>query len=389
MFERGRAIQMLGVAAIAFAWCGPAAAIEGASRSVTDCSGSAIEFAPAAPPRRPDATEARKIDLAEGFGIQYWGDAYTAHHLSQTPHGLLFIEPATASRDASPTGREVWFTPGEVSEIRRDGARPVLAYMNVGVIETYRDYWIDADNDERAALRGGTGPGGAPIAAFWTDAWRAVLFDRLDRLLDTGFDGVLLDDVLQYYDVSTALATVARDMPRTPQDPPTFARAMMNLILALRRHADTHRCGTLLVVNNGVFVGRDAGPDARGDFDAYRRAIDGIMIESLFTPRAQPPAISALREDFVALGIPVFDVEIASSLPGMAIDTFRSVAQRNAYSLGAHAYVAKTHEYNALEAPIISEPGVGAPRIPSVAAPPLRKNLAESRTAARPTPQFP
>jgi uncharacterized protein (TIGR01370 family) len=297
--------------------------------------------------------------LSDGFGIQYWGDLYTARELAAAPHGMLVVEAARASGAASPDRRESWFSAEDVAHMRRGGQRPVLAYLNVSNIETYRDYWLEAIG------QGGTLPiwyagdtaDGQKLAAFWTDEWQRIVAARLDRMLTLGFDGVMLDDVLQYH--SWAVGNVRRRVdvvfPGEPTGASGYARAMITLVRKLRSRADVRRCGTAIVVNNGVFIGRDADPDEGADpwatFKAYREAIDGIMIESVMAAR-QEVALQALEEDYVRFGVPVLGVEFLSFFPNLSRAEVAAEITARTDRLGFSPYLAPDPLFNRLEPPL-------------------------------------
>lgn len=296
--------------------------------------------------------------LERGFGVQYWGAGYSARDLGDAAQGLLIVEPARASGEASPDGRELWFTPSEVALMRRGGRR-VIAYLNVAKVEAYRDYAIDAakaSGNPPPWYAGTTGNGDA-LAAYWTAQWRDVLVGRLDRIIDAGYDGVMLDDLLQYHDWAVGLNDLRQIDPagEVPGDAPGFARAMMALVEALRERADQHRCGTIFVVNNGVFIMRDAGlslPADDREVPPYVGAIDAILGESLLTPHEQSVALDALRSDFQRFGVPVLVVEFASSRPGRAFSETVALVGDRARMLGFVPYVTRDNSFSRLEAPL-------------------------------------
>lgn len=161
----------------------------------------------------------------------------------------------------------------------RGGRRPLcLAYLNVGQAEDYRTYWRDAWRPAAATGARRTGfvlcpdpdgwEGNFPVA-YWDPAWPPVLFGSpdalLDRILTQGFDGVYLDWVLGFAD-----PFVAATAKREGVDP---ARAMGNLIRALRTYARAARPGFLIVVQNpGDLIDRVPGITV---------LIDGIAQEGL------------------------------------------------------------------------------------------------------------
>ena len=360
-FRRRSLLYALGVTAAASAVPGWALtdALRTPDAGAQNCSPASA--AAAVDSARPQAVWRSRLspdDLARGFGVQYWGAGYSARDLGRAAQGLLIVEPARASGAASPDGRELWFTPSDVARMRQGGRR-VIAYLNVAKVEAYRDYALDAAEASRAAAPwdAGTTGSGDPLAAYWTAAWRDVLVERLDRILDAGYDGGMLDDILQYHDWAVGLNHLR------PSDPPAempgnaagFARAMMALVEALRERADQRRCGTILVANNGAFILRDAGASIPADdreAPPYVGLIDAILVESLLTPREQSVAVDALRSDFQRFGVPVLVVEFASSRPGRAFAETMALVRDRAQALGFVPYVARDSSFSRLEAPL-------------------------------------
>ncbi|MFV0475209.1 MAG: endo alpha-1,4 polygalactosaminidase [Pikeienuella sp.] len=314
----------------------------------------------------------RKATIAEaisrGVGIQYWGPDYHAAALARARHGLLMIEAARIGAPYSDNGREIYFSADEVREIRDDGRQVILGYINVSEIETYRDYWSDA---VRAAL-GGVGDKGAfawygpksrhgeLLAKYWTPEWEEVLAARVDRIMAQGYDGVLLDDVLHYYTFAgDGLLQPGSLKPdaATPEDAPAFARAMMRLVTRVADRVRAHDCDALVVVNNGAYIGRDAGPEPQGAevaaFDAYRAGIDGILMESLFSPHSNPEVLTVMREDYQSRGVSVLTIDFASFFPDESPDQVRSEVAARAREHGFAAYVADNDSFDRLYEPII------------------------------------
>jgi uncharacterized protein (TIGR01370 family) len=315
---------------------------------------------------------------ARGFGVQYWGEGYTADALAGSPHGLLIIEATKVGAQYSATGREELFSAEEIFEIRKGGARPVLGYINLSEIETYRDYWVEMASargedpgasvlDPPPVWFGALTTAGEQLAAFWTPEWEAILKERVDRLLALGLDGVFLDDVLHYYGwaVGQDLQMVdGVDLAGAPEGATGFARAMMGLVERLAAHAKSRRCDVAFIVNNGAFIGRDAGPDgepddgnegARSAFDRYRDAIGGIMSESTLAPERQDKTIEALREDFVEHGVPVLTVDLASRAPDLSAQKFRALVAERAGEAGFIPYVADDEAFDRLYPPLTAE----------------------------------
>jgi len=305
--------------------------------------------------------------LRQGFGVQYWGDTYSAEKLAAQPHGLLIIEFTKIGAHYSDTGRELPFTPQEIATINRDGKRPVLGYLNVSEIETYRDYWIDLgpsdESGEPQPLPPWHGPHtghGDHLSAYWTQEWKDILLARVDRLMGAGASGLFLDDVLHYY--SHALDETIRwpegERPAGPSDASGFALEMMRLVEALAERARRWDCDALIIVNNGVFIGRDAAgasgaPESRAAFASYLDAIDAIMVENLSAPDMHPHTLEALQEDFQANGASVLALDIATQFPGVEPEQLRRMVADEAARTGIFPYVALDSTYSQLTPPII------------------------------------
>jgi len=244
--------------------------------------------------------------LKSGYGVQYWGASFQAETLAQAPHGLLIIEATKIGAADTSDGREVTFTPEEMERVRRQGERPVLAYLNLTEVEPWRDYW--PEDGKTPPWLGPETSTGDKLAAFWRSEWREILRQRAIRLMNTGVDGLFLDDALNYF-VAGSLKGRA---PGMPSDVPEAAEIMLSLVQEIAIEARTVRCNALIIVNNGVFVGRDAGPENLAAFDTYRAAIDGIMIEDGFGGADTPVLHTALQEDYLAKGIPVLSLDFTS-----------------------------------------------------------------------------
>lgn len=306
--------------------------------------------------------------LAAGFGVQYWGETFTADNLAAAPHGVFIIEIAKAGADASYKSREVLFSADEIQRIGRNGLRPVLGYLNLAKIEPYRDYWVDAlalmpgrdtmiQGDTpwigRSLGRDGT------LARFWTQDWEDILIDRVGKLMQQGIDGLFLDDVLQYF-AYYSINGEGRSSNAAAGDPVSageFARAMMKLVGAVAAAARQHDCKSFIVINNGVFIKGDAGvdptPSSPGAIEQYLSAIDGILIESVFAGGGDDAAISILHQEFASAGVPVLTVDFAD-VANVSKSETRTEIGRRALSEGFIPYVADDATFNRLYPPISS-----------------------------------
>lgn len=261
-------------------------------------------------------------------------DRRPAARLLLLPAPLLLLACATLPESPSLDRVRAWAIQlhGDVDPAKASGydmlvldpsARPVpgricLAYVNVGQAEAYRPYW-------KAFWRAPESGRGVPdyllaadpdgwqgnyMVAYWDPRWQALLWGgvggAVDEALAKGFDGIFLDWVLAYRDASVAVAAKGVD----PE------RAMETLVRDLAAYARRKRPGAFVVLNNGApLAARSA---------EVRRAIDGVVQESLFfggRPEAgwddegagdmlQAPA-PALQAALRALDCPVFTLDYA------------------------------------------------------------------------------
>ena len=298
--------------------------------------------------------------LARGFGIQYWGAEYSASELALAPHGLLILEASRTGADDN--SQEVSFDAAEIQEIRRSGARPVIGYLNVTEIETYRNYWRERDHvsdiPTLSPVPDWVGPvtrDGEQLAAYWLPAWERILKTRIDGILGLGFDGVFLDDVLHYF------SYLSGDQLRGTKRVPTsgeggYATAMMHLIIRLATYIRTRRPDAIVVANNGIFLAGDSGAEIGGKkaealFKRYSSALDGILVESAFGADATAQVQSVLTERYLESGVSVLTVDFASQLAGPSNLAIRMAVESQAKRAGFVPYVADNEVYDRLYRP--------------------------------------
>lgn len=312
--------------------------------------------------------EAVAAALRQGFGVQYWGQDYSAAGLAAAPHGLLIIEATKVGANHSDTGREVFFTREEIQTIRQQGHRPVLAYLNLSEIEDYRDYWVrlnltgsDPAHPPSQRWIGPRGSSAEHLAQYWTPEWEGILAARVDMLMAMGFDGLFFDDVLHYYSFATdgTVDWTGIEPSDPPEDAAGFARAMMQLVEQLSARSRINNSDGIILVNSGAFIGQDAvhnrmdqaGVEA---FATYLDAIDAIMMEDVFTSDMRKPTIEVLKDEFAAAGTAVLAVDFATSFPGQDPQAIRARLSRSAAAYGFTSYLADDTSFDRLYPPIIA-----------------------------------
>ncbi|HRD79017.1 MAG TPA: endo alpha-1,4 polygalactosaminidase [Hyphomicrobiaceae bacterium] len=148
----------------------------------------------------------------------------------------------------------------------RPGEKPrlLISYFSIGEAESYRFYWRkDWDED----------PPGWYVAEncawprnymvrFWHDGWKDIIYrgkrSYLARIIEAGFDGVYLDRV----DVFDNLT----------EERPTAKEDMIDFVIELARTARKLKPGFIVIAQNGEDLLRS---------ERYRAAIDGLGKEDL------------------------------------------------------------------------------------------------------------
>lgn len=193
--------------------------------------------------------------------------------IGQTKFDLVIID---YSRDGSDARR---FSASQIRALKESpgGPKGVLAYMSIGEAEDYRWYWRrswDANGDGKPdagapSWLGRSNPDwpGNYKVRYWKAARQRIVYDYLDRILASGYDGVYLDivDAYEYWG------------PGGPSglDRPTAEREMVRFVKSIAEHARVtrNRPGFEVFVQNAE--GLSVYPD-------YVRTVSGIGKEDLF-----------------------------------------------------------------------------------------------------------
>jgi cysteinyl-tRNA synthetase len=230
---------------------------------------------------------------------------------------MVVVDASHDSRQVATMRREL------ITALRqRQGAPPrvVLSYLSIGEAESYRYYWQPAWDTAPPRWLGSENKDwkGNYAVRYWDGDWQRILLaprprvigriamalgfrpePYVDRILEAGFDGVVLDKVDGYGDWA--------EVPR--------ARAeanMVSLVSRISRYAKARRPGFLVVVQNGEELLRRAD---------YRKVIDGVAKEDLLygvggdevpNPADGIAWSSALLDEARTDGKPVFVVEYLS-----------------------------------------------------------------------------
>jgi len=122
----------------------------------------------------------------------YWLQNVDLDVLKSLPVDLVIIDP-------DDTG----FTADEVEEVKASG-KIVLAYVDIGEAEEWRDYWEESWRVNPPDWIGIENPDwpGCYYVKYWDEEWQSITYDRLRKVVELGYDGVYLDgiDVYEYWE---------------------------------------------------------------------------------------------------------------------------------------------------------------------------------------------
>jgi cysteinyl-tRNA synthetase len=192
--------------------------------------------------------------------------------LASSDYDMLIVEPTATTHDNPDFDMKRMVAQLHQGKPRRI----VLAYLNIGQAESYRDYWPKNWVAPTKIARGSPDflltpdPDGwsdnYPVA-YWDQRWRAILMpnpiSQVSRLMNAGFDGLYLDWV-DAWDYEPCVVEARRQHV----DP---AKAMVDLIIEIRRAARAINPQALIVQQN-AFGLLDADP-------RLTDAIDGLGAE--------------------------------------------------------------------------------------------------------------
>lgn len=254
--------------------------------------------------------------------------------LARTEYQLLVLEPGQNFKEYP------YDTAGMVAALRRTPSgrrRALLAYVDIGEAEDYRDYWKPG---WRAPTRSRPGrpdfmitvdpdgwSGNFPVA-FWRPEWKKIWLGSsgiIARLASLGFDGVFLDWV-EAYDDDYVMAAAEKE----GLDP---ALEMIRFIEEIGRAGRRVRPGFLVVPQNAIYLIDHAPKRYAASIDAL--AVEDTWFSGLGDADWNDPGAGDRpnldQEDwstqarlkqyrvFQSLGLPVFSVDYCRSRKNAAL----------------------------------------------------------------------
>lgn len=207
------------------------------------------------------------------YQIQKLNEDGAVKTLAATDYDMLVIEPGHNFSESPYESQQI------VNRLHKkpDGKpRVLLAYIDVGQAEEYRNYWQDDWVAPKGGLHGSPNflvaadpdgwAGNYPVA-YWDDAWQSLWLGPdgiVADLAKLGFDGVFLDWIEAYDD--DRVRAVAEKAGVSPEN------AMISFVEKLGEAGRAINPDFLIVAQNAMYL-MDADPGR------YTKAIDALAVE--------------------------------------------------------------------------------------------------------------
>ena len=231
-----------------------------------------------------DSDKIRTIDFPKFSSSLSWNDindfVYQLQDINLAAIGDTKFDLAIIdySEDGGESGR---FSAEEIETLINSagGSKRVLAYMSIGEAENYRFYWEeswDADNDGKPdtgapAWLGPSNPDwpGNYKVRYWEPEWQSIIFGSstsyLDKIIESGFDGVYLDiiDAYEYWESGG----------ESGEDRETAEQEMVDFVVKISEYAKGKNPDFGIFPQNGA---------ALGAYEKYLNAVTGIGQEDIY-----------------------------------------------------------------------------------------------------------
>ena len=158
----------------------------------------------------------------------------------------------------------------QIKQLKDNGTLPI-AYLSIGEAEDYRFYWNNSWYNDPPKWLGEENPNweGNYSVQFWDEAWQTIIYDYIDKILEQGFEVIMLDKVDIYYDWFETYGLLSEQ---------ESAQRMITFVEAI---------GHYIKQKKGITDFKILSQNALGllDFDTenkLKQSIWGVAIEELF-----------------------------------------------------------------------------------------------------------
>ncbi|MFX0073223.1 MAG: MJ1477/TM1410 family putative glycoside hydrolase [Candidatus Hermodarchaeota archaeon] len=141
--------------------------------------------------------EIRDIEFDD---FAYWLDDIDKKEVKNSNYDLMIID---YSSDGSESEE---FSSKDIDYMKSSGSKEktLISYISIGEAEDYRFYWDDSWDEGNPEWLGEENPDweGNYKVKFWMSGWQNIVYNYLNRILSSDFDGIYMDiiDAYEYYE---------------------------------------------------------------------------------------------------------------------------------------------------------------------------------------------
>lgn len=210
----------------------------------------------------------------------YQLSSYQNNRLDQIANSNFDLAVVDLARD----GYSDYFTLNEVNKVQSQGKK-VLAYFEIGAIESYRPEWNQVPDSIKLCTVAGWNQ--EKYVAYWDEEWWPIVKGRVDQALKSGFDGAYLDMVVTYEELYYNCRNQIGN--RSDED---LANLMVDLIDKLSKYAKTQSP----YANDDFKIVPQNSPELytwspwnSNPNQKYINAIDGLGMEEMYYKATDKP----------------------------------------------------------------------------------------------------
>ncbi len=218
------------------------------------------------------------VTAPQGFHYQLQDASYNT--LKSLKNSYLVVDPDDSKLQTS-----------EIQSLQKNGNK-VLAYLSIGEAENYRDYWqknwrvgsptfLDEKNPDWE---------GNFKVKYWDKQWKQIIFDRVKKIQEAGYDGVYLDiiDAYEYY----------QEKGKKDAD-----QEMTLLVHEISLQAKQNNIHFLIVPQNAPEL-----------YVSYKNVIDGLGAEDVFYNDDESQNVAETTHKLTYLRQAIFDKKFVLSI---------------------------------------------------------------------------
>jgi cysteinyl-tRNA synthetase len=283
-------------------------------------------------------------------------DAAEAARIGANNAGLVVIDYAHDTNLGT-----VAETPAELEVMRAGKDKLIVSYLSIGEAEDYRPYWQSSWNTNPPDFLSASNPEWPDNfkVKYWDPQWQAIIFDYVDKIIASGFNGVYMDiiDAYQYWEGINPVPGM------------NYAQEMADFVAAIRAHAE-QKLSALGDTRDFVIMGQNG--EELLDNPTYLNALDGIGKEDLrfYYPNGSEGSFKPVPdgwwtgsqpylEQAEAAGVQVFVVEYMTQARQTQYSSMLASEIQYLRDHGIPLYVSEDRDLTS----IYTQPGGGDPNI--------------------------